>query len=133
MSKEIKNQYGVKIGDIFYLDKNQFIKFFQVVALKGKSQVTIKEVELEKVGEDEYKKDLVIPHLNHFKTECLYIEDNNIGASKTIKKHDDGRLYISFNDFFNRNPDGTLFQKLAYYQIADLWDGQPKVHYLNYY
>lgn len=133
MSKEIKNQYDVKVGDIFYLEKNQFTKWFQVVALKGKSQVTIKEIEFEKVGEDEYKKDLVIPHLNDFTTECFYIENNNIGATKTIKKSDDGYLYITFNVFFNRNPDGTLFQKMAYYQIAYLWDRQPKVHYINYY
>ncbi len=136
MAKEVKNQYGVKVGDVFCLDSNHNIHFFQVVSLRGKSQVTIREIEFEKVGENEYKEDLVIPYLNHFKNESYYIENNNIGMSKIIQKdvnsNNEEYLYISFNYFFNRNPYDDTYQKMAYYKMANLWDDKPKLHYIDY-
>lgn len=135
MAKELKNQYGVKVGDVFYLDIRHVIHYFQVVALRGKSQVTIREIEFEKVEENEYKEDMVIPYLNHFKNESTYIEDNNIGMSKTIQKHvnsNEEYLYISFNYFLNRSSFKKPYQKMAYYEMANLWDGKPKVHYIDY-
>lgn len=136
MVKEVKNQYGVKVGDVFYLDTRHFIRYFQVVALRGKSQVTIREIEFEKVGENEYKEDMVIPHLNHFKNESSYIENNDIGMSKTIQKkvnsNNEENLYISFNYYFNRSGIRKPYDKLACYEWADLWDDKPKVHYIDY-
>jgi len=135
MAKEVKNQYGVKVGDVFYLDTRHFIHYFQVVALRGKSQAVIREIEFEKVGENEYKEDMVIPHLNHYKNESAYIANNNIGMSKTIQKHvnsNEEYLYISFNYFLNRSGIRKPYDKLACYEMAYLWDGKPKVHYIDY-
>ena len=45
---EKKNQYGVQIGDIFsrmYIQKGRhFYGFYQVVALRGKTQVVVREI-----------------------------------------------------------------------------------------
>lgn len=45
-----ENKLGIKVGDIFYCSwgyEQTNVDFFQVVALKGKTQVVIKEVSLE--------------------------------------------------------------------------------------
>lgn len=45
-----ENELGIKVGDIFYTSwgyEQTNVDFFQVVALKGKTQVVIKEVSLE--------------------------------------------------------------------------------------
>ena len=45
-----ENKLGIKVGDIFYTSwgyEQTNVDFFQVVALKGKTQVVIKEVSLE--------------------------------------------------------------------------------------
>lgn len=46
---EAQNELGIKVGDIFYMSwgyEQTNVDFFQVVALKGKTQVVIKEVHL---------------------------------------------------------------------------------------
>lgn len=46
---ETQNELGIKVGDIFYMSwgyEQTNVDFFQVVALKGKTQVIIKEVRL---------------------------------------------------------------------------------------
>lgn len=53
--KTQENEYGIKVGDIFYMSwgyEQTNIDFFQVVALKGKTQVVIKEVVLREKTKD---------------------------------------------------------------------------------
>lgn len=48
--KTVENEFGVKVGDIFYMSwgyEQTNVDFFRVEALKGKTQVVIREVYLE--------------------------------------------------------------------------------------
>ena len=50
IEKTIENEFGIKVGDIFEMDwgyEQTNVDFFRVEALKGKTQVVIKEVYLE--------------------------------------------------------------------------------------
>lgn len=54
-NKKVENELGVKVGDIFYMSwgyEQTNVDFFQVVALKGKTQVVIKEVVLREDNEE---------------------------------------------------------------------------------
>ena len=122
--KKTKNQYGIKVNDIFCLDEpcglnGHFISFFQVVNLRGKSQVVIREIEFEKIGENEQKEDLVIAQKNKFKEKSSNIKDNKVGAVKLVKKFDNGSVFIDI-------------EPKLWYGNAYLWDGKPKIHYICY-
>ena len=62
------NIYGVKIGDIFCMEKSGFsghhANFFQVLSLKGKKQITIKEINHKEVSYG-----MVVPIKDDFKEE----------------------------------------------------------------
>lgn len=119
---EVENIYGVKVGDFFYMERHCFIRFFQVVALKGTKQVLIKEVERKVVEKTNENVDLVVPDKDNFSDKESYIENNNLGATKIVKKwknsNDEEKIYISFNDFN---------------EFVELWDGTPKKHEIIYY
>ena len=139
--KKIKNQYDVKIGDVFCMSKpcgrNGITqRFFQVVNLKGKKQIIIKEIELEKVGKNEKKEDLVSPCKDKFLKNSLYIENNNIGATKVVQKEFNSDIkeiiYISFNYYFRESIHHNHICKTNCYEIAELWDNTPKIYYIDY-
>lgn len=125
MVKEIKNKYGVKVGDIFFLNipcglTGHIIQFFQVVNLRGKNQVVIREIEFKKVSENEQKEDLVIAQKNKFKEKSDCIKDNKVGAIKLVREFNDGS-----GIFIDVIPT-------SWYGYARLWDGEPKIHYICY-
>ena len=134
MAKE--NLYGVKVGDIFYMDDNSFIHFYQVVELKGTTQVVIREVD-RKVIEQENHGVIVVPDENNFLEDLGgYIKDNRIGATKTIKKEkhwDNEELTITFSKFYDSDFDKAHDSTFTYSKDAYLWDGNPKKHEVIYY
>lgn len=129
MSKKQKNKYGIKVDDVFCMNSlcgrsGIYKRFFQVIDLRGKTQVVVKEIEFEKIGENEQKEDLVIPCRDKFLKECSYKEDNNIGATKIVQKRIDSDnekiIYLSFNWYFNRSRYDNTVWKSDYYQTAEL-------------
>lgn len=128
---EVENIYGVKVGDFFYMERNSFICFFQVVALKGTKQVVIKGVERKVVGKTDANEDLVIPDKDNF-IDSIYIENNNLGATKNIKQHNEN-IIITFNYFINRKTINGKSRKVDSYEVGYLWDGTPKKHEIIYY
>ncbi len=135
MVNKIKNQYNIKVGDIFYTDRRwgvhgHFIQFYQVVALEEENKIVIKEIELkvESVKEKErFKIYSVIPIKGKFKEESNFITDNNIGAIKQIEKRLDSSediLYINIGRITYRD---TNREPLTIYGY--LWDGTPKEHF----
>ncbi len=100
--QEHQNYLGIKIGDIFryswgYEQTN--VNYFQVVELKGKKSVLIKEISYEiaeTTGIDSYK---VRPCKDVFLKDSQFIKDNEIGAVKQVKGLKNGTIYINIEDF----------------------------------
>ncbi len=137
MSKELKNKYGIKIGDIFYMTSpcgrhGRFINFFQVVALKGTSKIIIREIERKEVSHNGKEGDFVVPNIDHFLEKSAYVEYNEIGAVKIIKQDYDNNTAIIINTFYNRSPYDDSYFKHSMFDYAYLWAGKPLLHYIDY-
>ena len=57
--KEVKNQYGVKVGDIFYEKHTNPCYFYQVVALHGETKVKVCQIGKKCIAFDGYYKCIV--------------------------------------------------------------------------
>lgn len=87
-----QNALGVKVGDIFYMSwgfEQTNLDFFQVVELKGKTQVIIKEVVLNKVEEDGYEhgmaRDVIFdPKIAVPIQNSVFVKDNEKGMIKKV-------------------------------------------------
>ena len=125
-SNKKENQYGIKIGDIFCMSKlytTENVHFFQVVELKGKTKIVIKELELEEVGRNG-KIYTVMPSKNNFKKESHFVQDNSVGGTKLVQCYN-GNIYISVSMRYYQREDGSC-DKLYIDKNAYLWDGEPR-------
>lgn len=136
---KIINIYGVKEGDIFCMERSGFsghhAHFFQVVTLKGKKKIVIKEIDKKEVS-----RGIVIPIKDSFLNDSSYIKDY-IGDTKITKKRDkddervyeDSPIYITLSKFYNRsyyNQDNVMINSI--YEEAYLWKGKPKKNLLEW-
>lgn len=87
-----ENELGIKVGDIFYTSwgyEQTNIDFFQVVALKGKTQVVIREVALnkkEEVGVSGMSRDISFyTDKVRFLEKSCFIKDNEKGMIKKVQ------------------------------------------------
>ena len=89
--KAQENYLGVKVGDIFYMSwgyEQTNVDFFRVEALKGKTQVVLKEVKL-KMIEDKATSWASADRV-YDKSKFTYVEkttfvkDNNVGMTKKV-------------------------------------------------
>ena len=86
-----ENELGIKVGDIFYTSwgyEQTNVDFFQVVALKGKTQVIIKQVklrekEVDNVGAMSRDVSYYTDNVEIMKN-SLFIKDNSKGAIKKV-------------------------------------------------
>lgn len=137
MEKKQENQYGIKIDDIFCMEchwASKFVNFFQVVDLKGKSKVILKEIEFEEIG-NHGETSIVMPCKNQFKKKekSRYVEDNSIGETKIVKFDEDKKIaFVRIITYYSRNSSDNSYYKQDYFETAYLWDGKPKEYYLNY-
>lgn len=135
MNKKFENQYGIKIGDVFYSDRRcgvhgHFIQFYQVVALEKENKIVIKEIDSKAVSikdEEKFKIYNVIPIKNKFKDESNFIKDNNIGTTKLIQKGLGSNKDIIYITIDRINYHDTNRESITIY--AYLWDGTPKEHF----
>jgi len=91
-SNEPKNELGIKVGDIFYMSwgyEQTNLDFFQVIALKGKTQVIIKEVVLHTIAEEDYPHGMA-REVRFDKTKAVpvtrssFVKDNEKGMIKKV-------------------------------------------------
>ena len=114
VTKTVENELGVKVGDIFsyswgYEQTN--INYFQVVGLKGKTQVIIREIAYkttETTGFESYK---VAPCKDKFLSKSHFIENNDIGVAKKTQGLKNGTIYIKIESF----------------GFCSLWDGKDDI------
>lgn len=104
------NEYGVSVGDIFYTSwgyEQTNVNFFQVVQLVGKMSVRVREVYLpmedEKVispmaSDRTYK---VVREMLPAATRSTFIEDQEKGDLKRLKKYNDRDVYFIADSFAN--------------------------------
>lgn len=97
-----QNYLNIKIGDIFsftwgYEQTNR--NYFQVVGLKGSKQIIIREINYKITETTGYESYNVLPELNSFKNNSQFIDDNEKGATKTVKVTPDGKPYINMESF----------------------------------
>lgn len=110
---ESENQYGVKVGDLFYMDwgyDQTNIDFFQVSALCGKTSVIVRQVSPERVQMDgvscmsaycTYKlpEGLLPPN-----SRSVFIDDNAKGKLCRVKPGYGGGLRIRITDDHDASP-----------------------------
>ena len=119
-----ENELGVKVGDIFSMSwgyEQTNVDFFQVVALKGKTQVVIKEVILQ-VKNEEYMshgmaRDVEFDINNKDNIKILdksYLVDNDKGTIKKVKGTKENP-YISFDLGIARKYKGQKLYESWYY------------------
>lgn len=91
-NKTVENELGVKVGDIFEMSwgyEQTNIDFFQVVALKGKTQVIIKEVVLREANEEYMPHGMArdvsfdVKHATPV-TKSYFVKDNEKGMVKKV-------------------------------------------------
>lgn len=122
--KTQENELGVKVGDIFSMSwgyEQTNIDFFQVVALKGKTQVVIKEVILQ-VKNEKYMshgmaRDVEFDVNNKHNIKILdksYLVDNDKGTIKKVKGTKENP-YISFDLGIARKYKGQKLYESWYY------------------
>lgn len=92
VTKTVENELGIKVGDIFEMSwgyEQTNVDFFQVVALKGKTQVIIKEVVL-KEKEEEYMPHGMARDASFDITQAvpvkhsIFVKDNEKGMIKKV-------------------------------------------------
>lgn len=114
-----QNYLGVKIGDIFHYSwgyEQTNANYFQVVALKGKKQVIIKEIAYQVTETTGFESYNVRPVKDSFLQNSQFIKDNNIGAVKQVKGLANGTIYINIESFgFCSLWDGTDDVMTSYY------------------
>ena len=130
------NIYGVKIGDIFCLESSgssgHHSKFFQVISIKGKKQIVIREIDKKEVSHG-----MVMPIKDEFLNDSIYVKEN-IGDIKNTKIRDekryseDSKIYIAFNYLYFKNKYDGKITKHVYYDDAYLWKGSPKKDLLEW-
>lgn len=95
MKVKKENVYGVKIGDIFCYELG-FITFFQVVDLRGTTQVVVKEIEKNVIEDVSFYETKVIPLKDKFKEKSKLLKKwnakdiSNKGDIKTVSLNYDG-------------------------------------------
>lgn len=110
---EAVNQYGVKVGDLFYIDwgyDQTNIDFFQVCALRGKSSVIVRQVSPERVKMDgvscmsaycTYKlPEGILPP----DSRSVFIDDNAKGKLCRVKPGYGSGLRIRITDHHDASP-----------------------------
>lgn len=118
MKKKKENIFGVKIGDIFCYHL-EFICFFQVIALRGSTQVVVKEIENEIIEEIDDCETKIIPIKDKFKKESwLLKKDHN------VRNSNEGDIKtVSLN--YNNIPQLTGLHCAN--AFCKLWDGKPMI------
>lgn len=106
--KEIKNMFGVKVGDVFVMSwgyDQTNVDFFQVVEIKGAQMVKIREIaqrvtDRESAGMSEYVRPSVGSFLSkgHFCTDKNGADGNNNGINKKTLKMGD-TIYLNMTSF----------------------------------
>ncbi len=97
-----QNYLGIKIGDIFHYSwgyEQTNANYFQVVGLRGRKQIIIREISYEiaeTTGLDSYK---VRPCKDIFLKDSQFIKDNITGATKQVKCLKNGTIYINIESF----------------------------------
>lgn len=108
------NELGVKVGDIFsyswgYEQTN--VNYFQVVALKGKTQVIIREIAYKTTKTNGLDSYMVAPCKDKFLSKSHFIENNDIGMAKKTQGLKNGTIYIKIESF----------------GFCSLWDGKDEM------
>ena len=125
------NEQGIKVGDIFCLERSgssgHHADFFQVVGLRGKKQIAIREINKKEV---EYG--MAVPIKDDFKKDSWYVKDN-LAATKVVKireeerDYEDSSIYISFSKYYSKSYyDPSKVSVHNIYEEAYLYRGNPK-------
>lgn len=120
--KSIKNYLSVEVGDIFYSSwgyEQTNVDFFQVIALKGTTQVIIREVNLA-IEKEEATSSMSADRSYNVKKctplkESVFIKDNEKGQTKKILGTTE-HPYINLTSFANayKYNGGTLYESWYY-------------------
>lgn len=118
-----ENELGIKVGDIFYMSwgyEQTNLDFFQVVALKGKTQVIIKEVVLHVIAEEDYSHGMA-REVKFDKTKAVpttrssFVKDNEQGMIKKVLGTKE-EPYINMTSYANAYKyDGQELYESWYY------------------
>lgn len=113
--------YGIKLGDIFYENTDGILGFFQVVGLKAKKQVVLKEIESEiddKSSTDGGQTYDVHPIKDKFRLDSRYTPNDETITKTVFRKGEDsyynGTLYVSI-----KTPDSSCYRNDYF-----LWEGE---------
>ncbi len=123
---EKANKYGVKVGDVFYLNwgyEQTNVDFFQVVALVGEASVRVRHVLPEVVKTDAcgpmcadytYR---IVPELMRADTCTVFIKDSEKGDLKRVAKSKySDNPYIKVGDHFaHKIPFGNRTEYVSWY------------------
>lgn len=108
VTKTVENELGIKVGDIFKMSwgyEQTNVDFFQVVALKGKTQVIIKEVVLREKETEDMRHGMardVKFDINHAVPvqRSTFVKDNEKGMIKKVLGTKE-RPYLNMTSYAN--------------------------------
>lgn len=116
-----ENELGIKVGDVFYASwgyEQTNIDFFEVVALKGKTQVVIKEVALEvdkEEGISGMSRDVSFKtNKTRILDRSVFIKDNEKGMIKKVCGTKENP-YLSFDYGLAKKYHGQKLYESWYY------------------